>query len=716
VRAAGGWLVVSAAQVVWLLLTDGQRGLARARARVTVLFGLAHAIVMPQWRYRVHRWEGRAAAVYTRAGWLHQESRIAPISRIQTVDSERGPLEQLFGLADVTVTTASAAGPLSIEGLDRATAERLVDELTSAAQRRGATARDGGRSRRLAAARSPHAAHPSHSGDPARPPGAVRGLRRGQRRRPGPHLDRGRARHHARPALSRWFTTRYRVTEDRVEVGSGLFRRRVRAVSRDRIRTVDVTARAMHRLLGLAASTIGTGRSDREERGGVRLDGLTAPRPPRCARSCCTAARRRADAGRPVRRSRPPGGRRSPRSSSRASIRAGSAIAPFTLSGLVSVGVVLGFLANVANEAHFDPRAGAGAPPRRRLGHAPVALAARPRCSRSWRSWWPRPVGYALAFWDFRLTRHPGGTLHVTRGPHHHPRDDHRGAPLVGAEISEPLLLRMVAGARLIAIATGLRVGRGAERGGSLLVPPAPRAEVLRVAAEVIAAQEPVTCPLTAHGPRARARRHTRALAGWALLVAALAVVHWAIAGPWWLPVAALALLPVALLLAPIAIAASARRSGRALVAGRGSLIRRRSAGGRRGHHRLEPSSARSSSAARAWPPSRRPRPPASSTTRSGRRDGRGAAPRRGAAAGASPRRSRARGLRAARRASAGGARREQGRRRQARRSPAVAREVRLVGVARLGRGAREVRRPARTRPGPGSGRRRRTRWSVLGP
>ena len=77
-------------------------------------------------------------------------------------------------------------------------------------------------------------------------------------------------------AFSRWFTTRYRLTEDRAEVSSGLFRRRVRAVSRDRIRTVDVTARAMHRLLGLARVEIGTGRSDREEGGGVRLDGLTA--------------------------------------------------------------------------------------------------------------------------------------------------------------------------------------------------------------------------------------------------------------------------------------------------------------------------------------------------------------------------------------------------------------------------------------------------------
>jgi len=60
-------------------------------------------------------------------------------------------------------------------------------------------------------------------------------------------------------AFSRWFTTRYRVTEDRVEVRTGLLRRRVLAVSRDRVRTVDVTARAMHRLIEVLPHTF---RSD----------------------------------------------------------------------------------------------------------------------------------------------------------------------------------------------------------------------------------------------------------------------------------------------------------------------------------------------------------------------------------------------------------------------------------------------------------------------
>ena len=57
-------------------------------------------------------------AVYTRTGWLVQERRIAPISRVQTVDTYRGPLDQLFGLANVTVTTASSAGAVHIVALD----------------------------------------------------------------------------------------------------------------------------------------------------------------------------------------------------------------------------------------------------------------------------------------------------------------------------------------------------------------------------------------------------------------------------------------------------------------------------------------------------------------------------------------------------------------------------------------------------------------------
>jgi uncharacterized protein len=90
----------------------------------------SYVVVMPRWRYLVHRWEVTDTAVYTQTGWWSRERRIAPMSRIQTVDHVEGALSRLFGLATVTVTTASAAGALGIAGLDKDVARRLVDELT----------------------------------------------------------------------------------------------------------------------------------------------------------------------------------------------------------------------------------------------------------------------------------------------------------------------------------------------------------------------------------------------------------------------------------------------------------------------------------------------------------------------------------------------------------------------------------------------------------
>ncbi len=91
---------------------------------------IGYVVAMPVYRYQVHRWESTETAVYTQRGWLARERRIAPMSRVQTVDLEQGPVARLAGLAQVTVTTASAAGPLRIEGLDLPVAQRLVDDLT----------------------------------------------------------------------------------------------------------------------------------------------------------------------------------------------------------------------------------------------------------------------------------------------------------------------------------------------------------------------------------------------------------------------------------------------------------------------------------------------------------------------------------------------------------------------------------------------------------
>ena len=134
IGAAIPWLVLAVGQVVWFVVVDDTLAWAHIAAAAVTAVGMAvFVIVVPLWRYRVHRWDISPQAVYTRSGWLVQERRIAPISRVQTVDTYRGPLDRLFGLANVTVTTASSAGAVRIVALDSAVADRVVGQLTDIA-------------------------------------------------------------------------------------------------------------------------------------------------------------------------------------------------------------------------------------------------------------------------------------------------------------------------------------------------------------------------------------------------------------------------------------------------------------------------------------------------------------------------------------------------------------------------------------------------------
>ncbi len=131
--AAIPWIVLALAQVVWFVVDHRMWWLNAAAAVLTLFCVVVFVGVVPLWRFRVHRWDVSPDAVYTRSGWLVQERRIAPISRVQTVDTERGPLDRLFGLSNVTVTTASSAGAVRIVALDSDVADRVVAQLTDIA-------------------------------------------------------------------------------------------------------------------------------------------------------------------------------------------------------------------------------------------------------------------------------------------------------------------------------------------------------------------------------------------------------------------------------------------------------------------------------------------------------------------------------------------------------------------------------------------------------
>jgi uncharacterized protein len=141
-RVVGWWrvqlLLTTAIPVAVLavlgLLIEPARLWLLTPAVVLAVLGLACTLFLPNRWFRVHRWEVTDEAVYVRTGVLWQEWRIAPMSRIQTVDTMRGPLEQAFRLATVIVTTASSKGAIKIEGLDHEIAAELAEQLTRITQ------------------------------------------------------------------------------------------------------------------------------------------------------------------------------------------------------------------------------------------------------------------------------------------------------------------------------------------------------------------------------------------------------------------------------------------------------------------------------------------------------------------------------------------------------------------------------------------------------
>lgn len=129
------WIVplVAVLVVLAVLLPDARAWLI-APAALGALLGGAIVVGLPRLWYRNHLWEIADSAVYARRGWFWVSSRIAPMSRIQTVDTRRGPLEQRFGLATVTVTTASSRGAIELSGLPFALAEEIAQQLTEMTQ------------------------------------------------------------------------------------------------------------------------------------------------------------------------------------------------------------------------------------------------------------------------------------------------------------------------------------------------------------------------------------------------------------------------------------------------------------------------------------------------------------------------------------------------------------------------------------------------------
>ncbi|MFI6643606.1 PH domain-containing protein [Streptomyces sp. NPDC050504] len=362
----------------------------------------------------------------------------------------------------------------------------------------------------------------------------------------------------------RWNRTRYRVGAERVELHTGLVLLKRRSLPRERIRTVDLTANPLLRVLGLVNVRIGTGENAGSGESALELKSVARAEGERLR----TALLARAHA---------PAGHRDgelasldPRWIRYAPL---SFVAP--LLGGAAAGAVMQVSEWFGAQRQVIDWVGDRFEDFSVVGMivtlvAAALVAGLVGALGLWVEMW----------WNYRLEREPGGTLRVRRGLFTSRSVSLEEARLRGVELVEPLGVRLAGAARVDAVATGLAGGGDEEKGGDhkTLLPAAPRELADRVAAQVLREDAPPTgAPLVAHPPAARGRRLRRALGAVLVPVLVLAVLG-ALLTPVLLYVAggvALVGLPVAAALARDAYRALGHAvSGGYLVARSGSVRR----------------------------------------------------------------------------------------------------------------------------------------------
>ncbi len=367
--------------------------------------------------------------------------------------------------------------------------------------------------------------------------------------------------------VARYLTTSFRIAEGRVELRRGLLNKHVLSTPIDRVRTVDITASLIHRVLGLTTVRVGTGTASKLGEDELALDGVRAH----------AAEALRSDL---LHRTASPEARASAAAPDNARLVTRFEprwlwYAPFTTSGLIIAAAALGAGSQALDALglleQFRIDAAAQEVARLSLVLLVPMLVVGLLLVASLLA----VLGYVVTNFGFTVTyTRSDHAWHLRRGLFTTRETSMDANRLRGVNVVEPLGLRLARGARLSAIVTGLN---REQQGSSTLVPPAPQEVARRVAAEVLGTTEPVATALVEHGPAAVRRRYTRALALPLVLTAAL------VAG-----VLAADVPPVWLWLAPAAVLASAglgldraRGLGHALLPGHlvarsGSLMRRR--------------------------------------------------------------------------------------------------------------------------------------------
>jgi membrane protein YdbS with pleckstrin-like domain len=127
--ARAAWVLVLLAGLTAGWVWQGSRFWPAGMVLV-VLYGIWRSIVTVR-AVRAWGYAERDLDLLVRHGLLIRRLSIVPYARMQYVDVTAGPLERVFGLANVQLHTAAAASDARVPGLPPAEAARLRDRLTT---------------------------------------------------------------------------------------------------------------------------------------------------------------------------------------------------------------------------------------------------------------------------------------------------------------------------------------------------------------------------------------------------------------------------------------------------------------------------------------------------------------------------------------------------------------------------------------------------------
>ena len=121
-----GIVAIIIANILWFGPKDIQIGKIVSIAFIIVL--LIHTMISPYFRFHRYQYQITDEFIDVREGYIFVERQLVPLERLHKMQTNRGPIDRMFKVAKVTVTTAG--GDVTLRFLDEEKADFIAESLS----------------------------------------------------------------------------------------------------------------------------------------------------------------------------------------------------------------------------------------------------------------------------------------------------------------------------------------------------------------------------------------------------------------------------------------------------------------------------------------------------------------------------------------------------------------------------------------------------------